>query len=111
MSVDEFIKIMGGLGLGASAGAVATALINTRSNRGKSRAEAADLLMNAAERVGRFNAELDHDLSKVRLIVFTMRALTAQYASNQITREEFLFQANRVLNPPEILNPQVGEQD
>jgi len=88
MNIDEFIKILGGLGLGAGAAAVLTALINTRSNRGKSRAEAADLLIGAAERVGKLNADLDSELRNARARLDRIEVLVIQYLANQITRQE-----------------------
>ena len=98
MSVDEFIKLLGGLGLGASAGAVVTALITTYSNKGKSRAEAADLLVSAAERVGRINAELDDEMRMIRSIVFDMQNLLIEFSSEEMTREEFIHRANKMCN-------------
>ena len=97
MSVDEFIKILGGLGLGAGAAAVLTALINARSNRGKSRAEAADLLVSAAERVGRINAELDDEMRAMRSLMFDMQCLLSEFTSEKMTRQEFLSRADALL--------------
>jgi len=88
MNIEEFIKILGGLGLGAGVAAVLTALINTRSNRGKSRAEAADLLIGAAERVGKLNADLDSELRNARARLDRIEVLVIQYLANQITRQE-----------------------
>ena len=88
MNIEEFIKILGGLGLGAGVAAVLTALINTRSNRGKSRAEAADLLIGAAERVGKLNADLDAELRNARARLDRIEVLVIQYLANQITRQE-----------------------
>ena len=97
MKMDEFIKILGGLGIGAGAAAVLTALINTRSNRGKSRAEAADLLVSAAERVGRINAEMDDEMRAMRSLIFEMQNLLAEFSSERMTRQEFLSRAGVLL--------------
>ena len=104
MSVDEFIKIMGGLGLGASAGAILTALINTRSNKGKSRAEAADLLVGAAERVGRINAEMDVEMRTLRTLLIDAQVLLTAYANSQISQQEYLRRADQILHAPFILH-------
>jgi len=101
MSADELAKIVGGLGLGAGAGAVLTALINTRSNKGKSRAEAADLLVGAAERVGRINAELDQELRALRAALDDIRALLVEYLNDRISRQEFIRRANDICNQQE----------
>jgi len=101
MSADELAKIVGGLGLGAGAGAVLTALINTRSNKGKSRAEAADLLVGAAERVGRINAELDQELRALRAALADIRALLVEYLNDRISRQEFTRRANDICNRQE----------
>lgn len=104
MSVDELVKIMGGLGLGASAGAILTALINTRSNKSKSRAEAADLLVGAAERVGRINAEMDVEMRTLRTLLIDAQCLLETYTNNQISRQEYLRRANQILRAPFILH-------
>ena len=98
LSADDLARIVGGLGLGAGAGAVLTALINTRSNRGKSRAEAADLLVGAAERVGRINAELDAELRALRATLAALRSLTMDFLEERITREEFIHRAGEIYN-------------
>ena len=97
MNVDELVKVMGGLGLGASAGAILTALINTRSNKSKSRAEAADLLVGAAERVGRINAEMDVEMRTLRALLIDAQALLTAYSNNKISQQEYLCRANQIL--------------
>ena len=98
LSADDLARIVGGLGLGAGAGAVLTALINTRSNRGKSRAEAADLLVGAAERVGRINAELDAELRALRANLDALKSLTMDFLDKRITQEEFIHRASKIYN-------------
>lgn len=98
LSADDLARIVGGLGLGAGAGAVLTALINARSNKGKSRAEAADLLVGAAERVGRINAELDAEMRALRATLSALRSLTMDFLDERITREEFIHRASEIYN-------------
>jgi hypothetical protein len=90
MQADEVAKILAGLGIGTGAGAAVTAIINSLSSRGKSRAEAADLLVGAAERVGKLNAELDEELRQTRTKLDQIEVLVIQYLANQMTREELL---------------------
>lgn len=90
MAADEVVKIIAALGVGSGASAVLAAVIAARSSKGKSRAEAADLLIGAAERVGKMNLEQDVQIkelkSKMDLIHFAM----LDYLSEDITREELL---------------------
>lgn len=90
MQADEVAKILAGLGIGTGAGAVLTAIINSLSARGKSRAEAADLLVGAAERVGKLNADLDQELRDTKAMVDQIEALVIQHMNNQMTIDELL---------------------
>jgi hypothetical protein len=90
MSADDITKILGGLGLGAGTGAVLTAIINSQTNKGKARAEAADLLVGAAERVGKLNAELDCEVRELKLAMDRIQVAMLQYLSEDISREELL---------------------
>ena len=96
MDADDFAKIVGGLGLGASTGAVLTALINSRTNRGKSRAEAADLLVGAAERVGKLNAELDCEVRELKAAMDEFQVLLLQCLDGDISREDLLKQFKEI---------------
>ncbi len=90
MPADDVVKIIGGLGLGAGTGAVLTALINSQSTKGKSRAEAADLLVDAAARVGQLNADLDTQLRDTKSRLDRIHLAMIQYLGEEITREELL---------------------
>jgi len=90
MTADDIAKIVGGLGLGAGAGAVLTALINTLTNKGKSKAEAADLLVGAAERVGKMNAELDGEVRELKQAMDGIQIAMLKYLSEEISQEELL---------------------
>ena len=90
MEVDDLVKILGGLGLGAGSASILSALINSYSSKGKSRAEAADLLVQAAERVGVLNKELDVELREVKRNLNDVFLAMFQYLSEEITREELL---------------------
>ena len=88
MQADEVIKIIAGLGLGSGATAIATAIIQSGSQRGKSRAEAADLLVGAAERVGKMNESLDDEVRRLRADYDEYHILTLSYNYGTIERQE-----------------------
>lgn len=90
MAADEIAKILGGLGLGAGSGAILTALINSYTSKGKSRAEAADLLVAAAERVGVINKEMDVELRELRKSLDEVFILLFQYLGEEITKPELM---------------------
>lgn len=90
MEIDDLVKILGGLGLGAGGASVLSALINSYSSRGKSRAEAADLLVQAAERVGVINKELDDELREVKKNLNEVFIAMFEYLGEEITREELM---------------------
>lgn len=90
MTADEVAKILAGLGLGTGAGAAITAIINSYSSKGKSRAEAADLLVGAAERVGKLNADLDSELRDTKARLDRIQVAMIQYLGEHISREELL---------------------
>lgn len=89
MQVDDVTKILAGLGMGTGTGAIVTAIINSRSNRGKARADAADLLVGAAERIGKFNESLDIENRELRAIVKVMQLTALNYLDGTIDRETF----------------------
>lgn len=90
MQADDITKILAGLGMGTGTGAVITAIINSRSNRGKARADAADLLVGAAERIGKFNESLDSENRELRAVVKTMQLTALNYIDGTIDREHFV---------------------
>lgn len=90
MPTDELVKILAALGVGSGASAIITAVVAARSQRGKSRAEAADLLIGAAERVGKMNAEQDEEIRKLKSKVDDINHAMFQYLAGEITREELL---------------------
>lgn len=90
MQADDIAKILAGLGFGAGSGAIVTAIINSYSSKGKSRAEAADLLVGAAERVGKMNADLDNELRETKSRMDRIQLAMIQYLGEEISREELL---------------------
>lgn len=90
MPVDDIAKILAGLGLGAGTGAVFTAIVNSYASKGKSRAEAADILVGAAERVGKMNEELYNELRDTKSKVDRIHLSMIRYLAEEITREELL---------------------
>lgn len=90
MQADDIARILAGLGVGTGAGAVLTAVINSMSSRGKSRAEAADLLVGAAERVGKLNADLDSEVRDLKAKIDEIQLAMFLYLGEEISREELL---------------------
>ena len=90
MQADDVTKILGGLGFGAGAGAVITAIINSQTNKGKSRAEAADILVGAAERIGNLNKEMDKELKQLKKYLDSVFTIIHKYDAEEITKEELL---------------------
>lgn len=90
MNFDDISKILAGVGSGLGAGAVLVAIINTRSAKGKSRAEAADLLVGAAERVGKMNESLNTQISTLKAKQDAIHIAMFQYLSEEISKDELL---------------------
>lgn len=90
MTADDIVKIIAALGVGSGISAVVTAIIAARSGRGRSRAEAADLLVSAAERVGKMNADLNGEVSQLKNTLDTIQIAMLQYLGEEISREELL---------------------
>lgn len=88
MSADDVIKIIAALGVGSTASAAATAVIASRSERGKSRAEAADLLIGAAERVGKMNETQDAEIKQLKTKLELIHLAFLSYLAEEITRAE-----------------------
>lgn len=98
MQADDIAKVLGTLGLGTAGGAALTAWINAQSSRGKSRAEAADLLVGAAERVGKMNQDMDSEIRKLRNHLDTIKIAMLHYLAEDISREELLGIVKELLN-------------
>lgn len=88
-SSDEIIKAVSALGIGTSIGAVVTAVVNTRASKGKSRAEAADLLIGAAERVGKINADQDVEIRRLKRILDDMHVLILDHLDGRVDKAAF----------------------
>lgn len=98
MATDDLVKILGGLGLSAGAGAIVSALITSYSGKGKARAEAADLLVSAAERVGLLNKEMDAELREVKQLLDEVFILLFRYLAEEISKEELLESIKTIRN-------------
>jgi len=90
MQLDDLTKLLAGLGFGTGAGAAITAIINSQTTKGKSRAEAADLLVGAAERVGKMNADLDTEVRRLKGEMDTVQIALLEYLADGLTREQLL---------------------
>ena len=90
MASDDIIKIIAALGVGSGASAVVTAVIAAKSSKGKSRAEAADLLVTAAERVGKMNASLDDEVRVLKVKIDMIQLAMFQYLGDEIGKEQLL---------------------
>lgn len=87
---DDIIKAISALGIGTSVGAAITAAINTRASKGKSRAEAADLLIGAAERVGKLNAAQDVEIQHLKRAMDELYVIIFDHIEGRTTNEQFL---------------------
>lgn len=90
MTTDDIIKAISALGIGSGLGALVTSILTTASNKGKSRAEAADLLVGAAERVGKLNADLDSELRDLKYRMDKVQMAMLRYLGEEISREQLL---------------------
>ena len=90
MTTDDIIKAISALGIGSGIGALITSILTTASNKGKSRAEAADLLVGAAERVGKMNADLDGEVRDLKQRLDNIQLAMLRYLGEEISREELL---------------------
>lgn len=90
MKLDNILAAITALGLGGSVGAIVTSIITSRSQKGKSRAEAADLLIGAAERVGEMNKMLDTENRKLRSDLDGLIDTVHRFLETRATREELI---------------------
>ena len=90
MKLDNILAAITALGLGGSVGAIVTSIITSRSQKGKSRAEAADLLIGAAERVGQMNKMLDDENHKLRAELDGLIETVHRFLETRVTREELI---------------------
>lgn len=90
MRVDEIIQGITGLGLGSGLGAIITAVIAARSNRGRARAEAVDLITASAERVVKLNEPLVEEVRTLRAAVDDAYWGVVKYLDGEISRDELL---------------------
>ena len=90
MKLDNVLSAITALGLGGSLGAIVTSIITSRSQRGKSRAEAADLLIGAAERVGQMNKILDVENHKLRADLDSLVDTVHKFLETRVSRDELI---------------------
>lgn len=90
MNTNEIVGLISALGLGSSLGAIIAAVVSSRSQKGKARAEAADLIMNAAERVGKMNAELHAEIVQLRGDSEDIHRVVYEFLAGRATREELI---------------------
>lgn len=90
MKIEGLLSAITALGLGGSLGAIITSIVAARSQKGKSRAEAADLLIGAAERVGAMNKALDEENHKLRSDLHEVIDTVHKFLETRATREELI---------------------
>lgn len=90
MRSSEILQWATALGFGTGLAAVITAIIAARSSKGKSRAEAADILIGAAERVGKLNEAQFAEITDLKFKLELTHVLMIDYLGEQISREELL---------------------
>lgn len=87
MNTSDFLDLLAALGLGSGLGSVLTAVITSRTGRGKARAEAADLLIGAAERVGKMNEALAVEVDYLRGQLDDVHAVVLDFLTGETDRE------------------------
>lgn len=90
MRADELIQAIAAAGFGSGVTSILVAVITSRANKGKARADAADLLTGAAERVGKMNEVLDRENTKVKLALDMLSMGVIKYLQHAISEEELL---------------------
>lgn len=90
MQGNSLIEGIAALGLGSGIGTVVTAIVASRAQKGKARAEAADLLVNAAERVGKMNESMDSEIRRLKATIDGIQVSMMEYLAEEISREELL---------------------
>lgn len=90
MQLNDIVDGITALGLGSGLGAILTAFITSRAQKGKARAEAADLIMNAAERVGKMNELQDAEIRLLRSEVEEINSSITKYLDGVVGKEELL---------------------
>jgi len=88
MTTDDIIKIIAALGVGSGSTAAITAIIAAQSSKGKSRADAADVLIGAAERVGKMNAEQDAEIRHLRNHLYSLKAGMLGYLAEELDKDQ-----------------------
>lgn len=78
------------MGVGGGIGALIAALFSAKTQKGKARAEAADLLVEAAERVGRMNASLDKENKRLRMSLDSALGLVMDYVDGAVSKDHLL---------------------
>lgn len=90
MRSDDLVQIIAALGLGSGITTIVAAVIAARAQKGKARAEAADLLVSAAERVGKMNQTLDGELRRMRNASDEVHSAVLDHLEGTITRDELI---------------------
>jgi uncharacterized FlaG/YvyC family protein len=90
MRADELIQAIAAAGFGSGVTSILVAVITSRANKGKARADAADLLTGAAERVGKMNEVLDRENTKVKIALDDLSMAIIRFLQHSITEEELL---------------------
>ena len=90
MQPHDIVDAITALGIGSGLGAMITALITTRSQKGKARADAADLLMSAAEKVGKLNADLDLEVRRLRTDMDEIHIEVLAFLSGRSSQDKLL---------------------
>jgi hypothetical protein len=88
--LDDVIRGVTALGIGSGFGAIVTSLITSHSSKGKSRAEAADILIGAAERVGKMNASLGDENTRLHTSLDLAIEAVLKFADGRISKEQML---------------------
>ena len=93
---SDAIQALAYAGVGSGVGAIIAAFISAHSKKGSARAEAADLLTEAAERVARVNIQLDNEVRKLRGDLELVAEAIDKFLGREITSSELRKIARRM---------------
>lgn len=88
MKLTESMQALAYAGVGSGLGAVLAAVISSRSGRSQVRAQAADLLTEAAERVSHMNQSLDKENRMLRYDISQIIRAVDDFANKKIDLAE-----------------------
>lgn len=88
MEVSDAVYALAYAGVGSGLGTIIAAVVSARSQRGPARAQAADLLTEAAERVSNMNHSLDRENRHLRRDLEDLSDAVCDYLDGTLGEDE-----------------------